>query len=34
MNSNIIAVIGGASVVIARSASIYLDLHLPKIKKS
>ena len=34
LNSNLVALICGASVVIARGASIYFDLHLPKIKKS
>lgn len=34
LNSNLVALISGASVVIARGTSIYFDLHLPKIKKS
>ena len=34
INSNIAAIVAGASVVVARSASIYFDLHLPKIKKT
>jgi uncharacterized membrane protein YeiH len=34
INSNVVALISGASVVLARGISIYFDLHLPKIKKN
>lgn len=33
MNSNVAALIGGLSVMAARTISIVFDLHLPKIKK-
>ena len=33
LNSNLTALIAGLSVVVVRGASIYFDLHLPKLKR-